>query len=115
MDVKQSTSTALTTAYASAELDDIRADQRTWYLRAKLDTLSVTSGGSVTCYLCTDSAGDEGITEAVTAPIHYGDTTAADGWAVFSLEGIKLGYSHLYVEGKLNSGTGNCVWELVQG
>lgn len=114
MDITQSSSTALTTAYASAELADIRADAQTQYLRAQLDSLSVTTGGKVTCFLCTDASGDEGITLEAEADIAYGNTTATDGWAVFSID-KKLGHSRLYVRGKLNSGTGNCVWHLVQG
>ena len=115
MDKTESASTALTTSKASAILADVRADARSWFLRAKLDSLSVTSGGSLFVSLCTDSGGDEGLTEEVEGTIYYGRTTSTDGWAVFALDGVKLGVSNVYVEARLSGGTGNAVFELTQG
>lgn len=107
-----SDSGSLSTVAANLTLADVPESAHLYTLRVDLASLSASSGQVLTCYLATDTAGDEGETEIRDADVQYGPTSGK-GWAVYLIDSaIGVGGS-IYVRCTLDTGTATGTARLV--
>lgn len=109
-------SAALSTSYATFALGNIPRSNHVGGLLLTIEGAS-TTGQSVTAYLSTDAAGDEGVSSVVTKALDYGLTTATDAWAVLDFDRPAIvgdGAPQVWAHVKLSTGTATgCVPTLV--